>query len=61
MEALEKVGPSLTKEIINFYEKFEKSHKNNLLIKDLTSKSTNYDFQWKNKCEKKCQTGKQCL
>ena len=45
MNALEKVGPSLSRDVINFYENFEKSHKNNSLIKELTTQGSKYDFQ----------------
>ena len=43
-KALEKIGPSITPEITNFYEKFEKAHKNNSLMKSLSAKNSSFDF-----------------
>ncbi len=44
-KGLEKIAPSVTKEIDQFYENFEKAHKNKSLMKTLSSKESNYDFQ----------------
>ena len=44
-KGLGKIGPSITREIIQFYENFEKAHTNKSLLRALSSKDTFYDFQ----------------
>jgi transitional endoplasmic reticulum ATPase len=43
-QALNKVGPSMTKELSEFYENFEKNHKNRTLSKTLGGRDKSYDF-----------------
>ena len=44
-QSLEKIGPSITPEVLQFYENFEKAHKSKSLLKALSSNDLKYDFQ----------------